>query len=164
MIEVIKTLRKVREVLRVNNRQLLLLSLLHRPILPPCCLFATGTLEGWVGTKSLPASLQRFAELLRAGQRLRFATRARAPRFFLRERDVRRRDQPMKTVVLVFSLAPLFGANVPPAASSTPQAVRSRQKRSYTKTPSPKRATSSCHSASPSSWPSSPPYEPSGIQ
>ena len=106
MIEVIKTLRKVREVLRVNNRRLLLLSLLHRPILPPCCLFATGTL----GAVFFVAGLQRSSELL--GLRQRLCARGRAPRFFLGERDVRRRDQPMKTVVLVFSLAPLFGANV----------------------------------------------------
>jgi hypothetical protein len=63
-----------------------------------------------VGTKSLPAGLQRSSELLLVRQRL--CARGRAPRFFLGERDVRRRDQPMKTVVLVFSLAPLFGANV----------------------------------------------------
>jgi hypothetical protein len=73
-------------------------------------LFATRTLEGWVGTKSLPAGLQRSSELL--GLRQRLCARGSAPRFFLGERDVRRRDQPMKTVVLVFSLAPLFGANV----------------------------------------------------
>jgi hypothetical protein len=86
MIEVIKTLRKVREVLRVNNRRLLLLSLLHRTILPPRSLFATGTL----GAVFFVAGLQRSSEL--RGSQLRSGLSLRTTRYFYVSALVERRS------------------------------------------------------------------------